>query len=97
MGFVPAHGIEISVDLIAVAEIERDHGVYVCQSYRWVILVDFFCSRTLQESLDQRKECDTSIGYPADALRIKAKRRWNGFDIDTRHDVPIIQAGEGGP
>ena len=95
VGFVPAHGIEISVDLIAVTEIERDHGVYVCQSYGWVILVDLFWSRALQESLDQRKERDTSIGYPADTLPIKAKRRWSRFDIDTRHDASIIPRGRG--
>jgi hypothetical protein len=38
MGFRLAHGIEISVDLIVAAEIERDHGVYVGQTCGRVFL-----------------------------------------------------------
>jgi hypothetical protein len=55
LGFPLPHGIEIRVDLIAVTEIERDHGVYVGQTYRRdrrVILVDLFWSDALQKSLD---------------------------------------------
>lgn len=87
--------MEITVDLIAVTEIEHDHGVYAGQTYGGVFLVDLFRSGALQESLDQREERDTSIGYLADAMRIKAKRRWNSFDIDTSRDAPIIPSGRG--
>ena len=40
MGFALAHGIEIGIDLIAATQIERDHGVYVGQTYGRVFLVD---------------------------------------------------------
>lgn len=83
MAFPLAHGIKIRVDLIAVAEIVRNDSVHVGQTYGRVLLVDLFRSRALQESLDQREEGDTSIGYPADAPRIEATRRRNHFDIDT--------------
>jgi hypothetical protein len=94
-GFMLAHGIEISFDLVAASEIERDHGVHVCQTHGRVLLADFFRSGTLLESLDQSEECDSSIGYTADTMCIKAKRRRNGFDGDARHDARMIPSGEG--
>jgi hypothetical protein len=66
------------------------NAITIDQGKGWVFLVDLFRSGAFEEGLDQREERDTSVGYAADAMCIHAKRRLDGFDIDTRQGSPIV-------